>query len=188
MKRAHVFFDPGFSTDKNFWPKPDYSFWPWISISALQSSLINFLKTDPLYKDRFYFIPDDGDISKSTWQASIEKAYPDFNASITLSTNAIYCTCGLFAKTLRQQLNLTEGKPSELKGHGIYLIYKNTKIENYIRNELSLSYVELGKNGVSYAAANNSNLDVQLYTYPEGDLADLFQEIPDEFIQAAVYQ
>ena len=181
-------FDPGFSTDKNFWPKPDYSFWPWISISAFQTSLINFLKSAPLYKDRFYFIPDDGDIRKNTWQAAIEKAYPGFNALISLSTNAIYCTCGVFAKTLRQELNVTGGKPSEIKGHGIYLIYQNKKTEHYKRDENPLSYIKLGRNGISYAAANNGNLDVQLYTYPEGDLAAIFQEIPDEFILHAVYK
>ncbi|MBA2655423.1 MAG: alanine racemase [Tatlockia sp.] len=181
-------FDPGFSTDKNFWPKPNYSFWPWISINAFQTSLINFLKSAPLYKDRFYFIPDDGDISKNNWQAAIEKAYPGFNALISLSTNAIYCTCGAFAKTLRQELNVAGGKPTEIKGHGIYLIYQNKKIEHYKRDENPLSYVELGRNGISYAAANNDNLDVQLYTYPEGDLAAIFQEIPDEFILHAVYK
>ena len=181
-------FDPGLSTDINFWPKPDYSFWPWISISAFQTTFIHFLKTDPLYKDRFYFIPDDGNITKNTWHTAIKKAYPNFNASISLSTGAIFCTCGTYAKNLRQELNVSGGKPFEIKGHGIYLIYQNKKIEHYKRNENPLSYVALGSNGISYAATNNSNLDVQLYTYPEGGLADIFHEIPEEFIQRAVYK
>ncbi|MBI2785149.1 MAG: alanine racemase [Legionella longbeachae] len=181
-------FDAGLSTDKNFWPKPDYSFWPWISISAFQTSIIDFLKTDSLFKKRFYFIPDDGNIAPNKWQAAIEKAYPNFNASIPLSTEAIFCTCGTQAKMLRQELNLLSGKPPEIKGHGIYLIYQNKKMEHYKRSEHNLSYVELGKNGVSYAAANNSYLDVQLYTYPEGNLVSIFHEIPEEFIQRAVYK
>ena len=181
-------FNPGLSTDKNFWPKPDYSFWPWINISAFQKAIIHYLKTDTLYKDRFYFIPDDVNITKNTWQAALEKAYPTFNRSISLSTGAIYCTCGAYAKMLRQELNVTGGTPTEIKGHGIYLTYQNKIIEDYKRDANSLSYLELGRNGISYAASNNSNLDVQLYTYPEGDLAAIFHEIPEEFIQRAVYK
>ncbi len=181
-------FEPGLSTDKSFWPKPDYFYWPWISISALQSSFIHFLKTSPLFKDRFYFIPDDGNITKNTWQAAIEKAYPNFKDSILVSTSAIFCTCGAYAKKLRQELNITDGKQPEIKGHGIYLIYRSKKSEQYKRDGKFLSYIELGQNGISYAAANNSNLDVQLYTYPEGDLTAIFHKIPEKFIQRATYK
>lgn len=180
-------FDSGQSIDKNFWPKPNYSFWPWISIGAFQEALIYFLKSDATYKDRFYFIPDNGNLGKNTWQEAIEKAYPHFNASIYQSIRTLSCTCGIYAKTLRQELNLSQGKAPEIKGHGIYLIYKNEVTEHYSRDENPLSYIELAANGISYAASNNASGDVQLYTYPEGDLTDIFQEIPDEFIQRASY-
>ena len=156
-------FDSGQSTDKYFWPKPNYAFWPWINIRAFQKALIHFLTSDVIYKDRFYFIPDDGNSGTHTWQKSIKKAHPNFKASIESSIRSTYCTCGIYAKTLRQELNLAQGKSPEVKGHGIYLIYQNDVTEHYSRNEKPLSYVELAEYGISYAAANNDNGDVQLY-------------------------
>lgn len=188
METRTRIFNPGSSIDKNFWPKPNYSFWPWINISALQTALIEFLKTDPLYKERFYFIPDDGNITENTWQTAVEKAYPQFNTTLFSATHALFCTCGGYAKTLRHELNIATGKSPEFKGHGIYLIYQNNKMEHYIRNSSPISYVALGENGISYAASNNANRDVQLYTYPEGELAEVFADIPDGFMQRAAYK
>lgn len=181
-------FNPGQATDSNFWPKPDYSFWPWISISALQKSFIHFLTTEVLFKDRFYFIPDEGQITQENWQEALKKTYPECNVSIYSSAGALFCTCGAYAKKLREELKIASGKSAEAKGHGIYLIYKNKAVEHYQREGRSLSYMELGTHGLSYAAANNSNLDVQLYTYPEGNLTAIFHEIPEEFIQQAAYR
>ncbi|OAI46489.1 alanine racemase [Gammaproteobacteria bacterium SCGC AG-212-F23] len=180
-------FDPALSTDKNFWPKPDYSFWPWISIGTFQKAFIHFLKTNAIFKDRFFFIPGEGDFTNNNWLKSIQNVYPNIDAAILGSTRVIFCTCGIYAKSLRQELDLLRGKMPQIKGHGIYLIYQNKTTENYIRNAKPMSYAELAENGISYAVANNSNYDVQLYTYPEGNLTAIFDEIPEEFIQRASY-
>lgn len=173
--------------DESFWPKPGYSYWPWISIGLFQKSMIDFLQNHIEYKNRFFFIPVNFDLEKINFKSEIKKIFPIDHSSVIENITAIYCTCGTYAKSLRKELNLLEGKIPEPKGHGIYLIYHNKKTEDYLRNTSPISYTKLGENGISYAASNNCNYDVQLYTYPAGELSAVLNEIPEDFIHSAKY-
>ncbi len=174
--------------NSNFWPKPNYAYWPWIGIGLFQEAMVNFLKTNAAYKRKFFFIPSHEDVTQLDLQTEIQKFYPHDGDSIINNLSAIFCTCGNYAKSLRNNLNLMDGKSPEIKGHGLYLIYQNDKTELYERNGNPMSYAVLGEKGISYAAANNCNYDVQLYTYPEGELSAVFNEIPESFIQQAQYK
>lgn len=156
-------------------PMLGYSYWPFISIKSFQEIMIKFLNTK--YQDKFTFISHESDLIQL-----------DLKTEIKANTSAIFCTCGTYAKSLRTQLNLLEGKYPEDKGHGIYLIYRNTGPENYQRNSKTISSKELGERGMTYAAANNPSYDVQLYTYPIGEFEKIFADIPVEFIQHAQYR
>lgn len=173
--------------DKDFWPKPGYPYWPWISIGLFQDSMISFLQNHIEYKNRFFFVPVHFDLEKINFQSEIKKIFPIDHSSITGNITAIYCTCGTYAKSLRKELNLLDGKIPESKGHGIYLIYQNKGKENYLRNTNLISYTKLGENGISYAASNNCNNDVQLYTYPAGELSAVLSDIPEDLIHHAKY-
>jgi|GEM_PF-1924439 len=180
-------FGAGDVTDMDFWPRPGYRYWPWISIGLFQETLIDFLKTDPYYQDRFFFIPNANDITTLDLQAEIQNEYPHSDWAIKQTSDAIFCTCGSYAKGLREKANLLAGKSTETKGPGIYLIYQNETTESYLRNGKPISYSDLGEKGISYAAANNSNKDVQIYTYPGGELFLIFEQIPESFIQHSQY-
>ncbi|KTC81935.1 alanine racemase [Legionella cincinnatiensis] len=173
--------------DENFWPKPGYPYWPWINIGLFQESMINFLQNNPEYKNRFFFIPVYFDLEKINYQAEIKKILSINHSTIIENITAIYCTCGTYAKSLRGELNLLDGKISEPKGHGVYLIYQNKGVENYLRNSTPILYTKLGENGISYAASNNCNYDVQLYTYPAGELSSVLNEVPEDFIHRVKY-
>ncbi|VEB36776.1 alanine racemase [Legionella sainthelensi] len=173
--------------DEHFWPKPGYPYWPWINIGLFQESMINFLQNNAEYKNRFFFIPVYFELETINYQSQIKKILSINHSEIIENITAIYCTCGTYAKSLRSELNLLDGKISEPKGHGVYLIYQNKGIEDYLRNSNPILYTKLGENGISYAASNNCNYDVQLYTYPSGELSSVLNEIPEEFIQRAKY-
>lgn len=180
-------FDPGYATNSHFWPKPGYPYWPFISIRSFQKTMISLLLTNPSYKDRFYFVCYDGKSNLDNWDESIKRSYPQFTGSIKNSIHAIYCTCGISAKLMREELNLQGGKSAENKGDGIYLIYQNYLPEHYLRNAIEMSSQNLANNGITYAATNNRHLDVQLYTYPVGQLAEIFSYIPEEFMNKSSY-
>ncbi len=169
----------------DFWPKPGYLYWPWFSIGSFQTAMINFLQTNSEYKERFFFVPQAQDIAELNPSVALKAIYPDAELP---DAAAIFCTCGNYAKSFRDQLGLQLGKTTELKGHGIYLIYQNDQIENYWRDGKPISYSELGEKGISYAAANNRSLDVQLYTYPAGKLADVFLQMPQSFMEYSQYR
>lgn len=171
----------------DFWPKPGYAYWPWIKIGLFQEIMISFLQNHTNYKDRFFFIPSNVDLVQMNFQSEITKLFPQDYPSILDNITAIYCTCGIYSKLLRDKLGLIDGKLPEQKGHGIYLIYKNQNNENYVRNNNPISYSTLSECGISYAASNNCHYDVQLYTYPAGELSNVFNEIPETFIQQARY-
>ncbi|KTD55773.1 alanine racemase [Legionella santicrucis] len=173
--------------DENFWPKPGYPYWPWINIGLFQESMIHFLQNNTEYKNRFFFISVYFDLEKINYQSEIKKILSVNHPTIIENITAIYCTCGTYAKSLRSELNLLNGKISEPKGHGVYLIYQNKGIENYLRNFNPILYTKLGENGISYAASNNCNYDVQLYTYPSGELSSVLNEVPEDFIQHVTY-
>jgi len=180
-------FNSSHADDQNFWPKPGYPWWSWINIGFFQEKLINFLETVEEYQNRFFFIPITFDLGKTNYESEIKKLFPIENAFILDNITAIYCTCGTYSSLLRTQLDILDGKPPEEKSHGIYLIYQNQTREDYQREGQFISYSKLGENGISYAASNNYNLDVQLYTYPAGQLSSVFNTIPESFIQRAKY-
>lgn len=169
----------------DFWPKPGYLYWPWFSIGSFQTAMINFLQTNSEYKERFFFVPQAQDIAELDPQIALRTIYPDIKLP---ASAAVFCTCGNYARSFRDQIGLQSGKTIELKGHGIYLIYQNDQIENYWRNDKPLSYIELGEKGISYAAANNRSRDVQLYTYPAGKLANVFLQMPQSFMEYSQYR
>lgn len=173
--------------DSNFWPRPGYLYWPFISVGLFQELFVKLFQKHKAYKDRFFFLPSHEEVIKLDLQEEINKlSEQDIHLDINKIT-AIFCTCGTYAKPLRKKLNLLDGKSPEKKGDGIYLTYQNKGIENYIRNGVSLSYVDLGQKGMTYAASNNYNYDVQLYTYPTGKLETVFNKIPKSFIHRAKY-
>jgi alanine racemase len=173
--------------DIDFWPKPGYAYWPWIKIGLFQEAMIHYLQNHPQYKERFFFLPSNVDLEKIDVKSEIIKLFPQDYASIINNIAAIYCTCGGYAKSLRKNLEVLAGKLPEQKGHGIYLIYQNQNSENYLRDHHPIAYAKLGERGISYAASNNCHYDVQLYTYPAGELSAIFDAIPDSFIQQARY-
>lgn len=172
----------------NFWPVPGYVYWPWITIGLLQESLKQYLQTRPECAERFFLIQTEVQLTKNNILAEIAARFPEHFASVIHELTAIFCTCGAYASSLRQDLGVAAGKLPEQKGHGIYLIYQNAQRENYRRKNQFLSYSQLGERGISYAASNDDHYDVQLYTYPAGELSDVFQSIPDDFIHAARYR
>ncbi len=160
------------------WPRPSCSHWPWINIGIFQKLMINFLKKELKYKNRFLYLEKEVNI--------LEKDFLDENP-FYLNIKGIFCTAGSKSSYLRNKLNLISGKSPEKKGHGIYIIYQNNKIENYKRNDCWISHTKLREQGISYATSNNENYDVQLYTYSAGELTNIFDCIPEEFIQHTYY-
>lgn len=180
-------FNSGHADDENFWPKPDYLYCPYISIGLFQESMIQFLQNHVEYNNRFFFIPVHFDLGEMSLRATIENIFSINHSSILGNITAIYCTCGIYAKHLRNELNLLDGKVPEFKGHGFYLIYQNRGKESYRRDTHLISYPKLGENGISYAVSNNCNYDVQLYTYPAGVLSAILNDIPEEITHLTKY-
>jgi alanine racemase len=169
----------------DFWPKPGYRYWPWLSIGCFQQAMVELLQGDSRYKDRFYFIPHAHEVEQLDLLPAIKAYYP---AAELPASMAICCTCGNYASLFRQQAGLQAGKQPEPKGHGIYLIYQNAEVESYWRDEQPISYLSLAEQGISYAAANNTKLDVQLYTYPAGRLTEIFAHMPASFMEHSQYR
>lgn len=180
-------FNSGQADDVNFWPRPGFAYWPCINIGLFQECMLSFLQNQVAYKNRFFYFTVRFDLEEMSFQSAINEIFPQDHSLILDNITAIYCTCGTYANHLRKELKLLEGKAPENKGHGIYLIYQNQGKENFLRNMNLIPYSKLSENGITYVASNNYNYDVQLYTYPVGDLSFVLSDIPDEFIQYAKY-
>lgn len=171
--RARI-FNPIVLEDSDDWPRLGYNHWPWVSIRSFQEIMIRYLSTRYACIKRFVLIPLPCDFNE------LQKM-----AGESPEKNLFFCTCGNQGYDLRKKLHLLDGKTAENKGPGIYLIYQNKAPEDYQRDGKPLSYQILGENGISYAATNNQAYDVQLYTYPAGDLLSVFENIPQEFKEKA---
>ena len=159
----HRIFKPGKISDANFWPKPDYSYWPFNNVGDFQNIMLNTLKKNKNFKH----------IASHMSVDELVLLAKDIDTNI----QGIFIATGpgQFTTDLRHELLMAEGKKREHKGHGIYLIYRNQSLESYEQLKSS----ELGADGLTYAASNNRQKDVQIYTYPaaQGPLKEVYDEL-----------
>ncbi len=162
------------------WPRLGYEWWAFICVGAFQKAMVDNLQAE--FGDRFSLVSNPKDFSNVDFNKSFSKIYP--NAGMI---DAAFCTCGGISQEIRKSEELQKKKPFESKGSGIYWVYRNSEIEDYRRNSKEISFTELGGKGITYAASNNSVRDVQIYTYPIGNLESVFKEMPNSLIKKAEY-
>ena len=90
---------------------------------------------------------------------------------------AVFCTCAHKGSMLRDD---QENRSYALKGNGVYLLYENSKKEDYIRNQSKIDMASLRSAGMTYAVSNNSQKHTQIYTYEEG--FNMLKSIPRDIL------
>jgi hypothetical protein len=162
--RSNIFKSIDLETEH---PKPDYSYWPFISVGRFQQSMLTYL--EDTYKGRFVFKDH-----------SLEK-----EEILELESDTIFIAAGngKLNKDIREKLKIDSSYINEEKGDGIYLTYQNKDFEYYTDKKS----MEFGAQGITYAASNNDTKDVQIYTYPVGDLKEIYDKVPDGFFTKIGY-
>jgi Alr-MurF fusion protein len=157
-----------------------YKFWPFIQIKDFQEKLLSYLTKN--FKSRFKYV-----------EINENEITPE-NISLNQNYRAMFITTGggKFQKDLREILNkksLATAEPQpKLNEMGVYLIYQNTGVEDYSRQGKLMNPKTLADRGLTYAAANNSSFDVQLYTYPTGSLKEIYSKMPESFKNKANFK
>ena len=154
-----------------------YQHFPRISVGNLQKTLKEYMQSK--YFSRFKFIHREADITLIQEQSQSDRKIIFFTAG-----------GGAFNDGVRKDLNILNKKFDFAKNtdilDGVYLIYRNVRDgspldkidEDYIRDGQFMNRIELSRKGLTYSATNNEQRDVQLYTYPIGELKDIYNEIP----------
>lgn len=163
-------FGPCSLDDPRFSPRMNYEFWPFIEIFDFQWKVQKYLERH--YPKSFEYIKTNSDPTKK------------FDYPADASTVGMVCTCGFQGNDLRslypEDPNLSKESYTPNPGinrRGLLVQFNRHLVEPY---RPLISYAEVSKRGLTYAASNNEQKAVQMYVYPKGDMEALFLKATPE--------
>lgn len=151
--------------DPRFTPEMDYEFWPFIEVVDFQSKVREYM--DLHFPGYFEYI-------KTDRQTDPKKK---FNYPVDEFTVGMACTCGFQGNDLRTlyaddpALSKLVKTPNDgIQQHGMLVQFSRSAAEEY---RPRISYHNVSKLGLTYAASNNAQKAVQTYVYPKGEMLPL---------------
>lgn len=148
--------------DPRFSPTMDYEFWPFIEVLDFQSKVREYI--DLHFAGYFEYIQTDRQTDPMK----------KFNYPVDELTVGMACTCGFQGNDLRTLyaddplLSKLVTTPNEgIQQHAMLVQFQRSAFEPY---RPLISYHNVSKLGLTFAASNNGQKAVQIYVYPKGDM------------------
>lgn len=166
--------------DLGFWPYSNIRYSRYVQIGRFQRVIKQFLE-DNYNENRFaYEVKDKFDAMQ------LQKLANNYDLVLVAAGN-----CELTQET-RQILNVSkittdDDFRAEVDRRGIYLAYEADLSETYLREGKLIDRMEMSGKGITYVHSNDPRNHVQIYTYPLGELRDLFSKMPESFKDVAKF-
>lgn len=161
-------------SDLGFWPHSDVKYSRYIQIGEFQRVIIKYMEANYNF-ERFTFEVDSKlDVNFFRKQAD------DFDLILVAAGN------GDFTKNLRHSMNLSSAtcdikERDETDRRGAYLIFEADGKEDYLRDGNLIARMDMAARGITYVHSNNIDNHVHIYSYPVGELRDIYAKMPEAF-------